>query len=219
MVDWNNKEEVEEYIRRYRDRNKDVLKEKRKEYRIKNRFKINANTNKYYKNNKEKISKIQKKYYNNNKEEIKNRVSKRYHKNKKPITQEQREYNKAYFGNKYKNDIQFNLRVRMCNRFNQAIRKYNYEDRIVIAKDKKIDYKAIIKHLSPFPEDVSEYNIDHIIPLDFFDLTNEEHIKKAWDPVNLQFLLKSDNESKGNIIDFEKYPKQKVIWDILKLQL
>ena len=62
-----------------------------------------------------------------------------------------------------------------------------------------IDYKEIIEHLKPFPEDLSKYHIDHIIPLCSFRFINEddsinfEEIKKAFAPENHQWLLKEEN--------------------------
>jgi len=41
-----------------------------------------------------------------------------------------------------------------------------------------IDLQKIINHLKPFPKDLKNYDIDHIIPLIKFDLTKREDIKK-----------------------------------------
>ena len=186
----------------------------RKEY---NKYWWKTRGREYNGENKEKIRLQKKEYYERNKEEIKKRKREKYKMNKKPITQEQREYNRRYFGDRYKNDIQFNLRMRMCNRFNGALIRYTQDEIKPIARSKNIDYMGIIEHLKPFPESLLEHTIDHIIPLDFFDLTDSKQVKKAWNPINLQWLNNVANISKNNTIDFEKYPEQKLVWAELGL--
>ena len=47
------------------------------------------------------------------------------------------------------------------------------------------------------------WNIDHIIPLAAFDLTNRQHVVLACYYLNLQPLWFEDNSSKGAKLDFE----------------
>jgi len=48
------------------------------------------------------------------------------------------------------------------------------------------------------------WHIDHIIPIDFFDLTNEEEQKKCFNYKNLQPLWADDNIHKSNKLDWKK---------------
>ena len=50
------------------------------------------------------------------------------------------------------------------------------------------------------PDDGEDYQIDHIIPLSRFDLSDEQERKKAFSVSNLQWLPASKNRSKGNKI-------------------
>ena len=59
-----------------------------------------------------------------------------------------------------------------------------------------IDIAAIIKHLKPFPEDLSKYHIDHIKPLCSFDMNDPEEVKKAFAAKNHRWLTKEENLKK-----------------------
>ena len=92
--------------------------------------------------------------------------------------------------------IKHNLRVSLST----AFKKYSTTGKIVTSKKYGINYKAIIKHLKPFPKDISKYHIDHIKPLCSFDFNNPEDIKLAFAPENHQWLLVEDNLKKGSKI-------------------
>ena len=76
--------------------------------------------------------------------------------------------------------------------------KYSKTGKIKSLSKYGINFKAIIEHLSPFPKDIENYDIDHVVPLSWFDHDNLEEIKWAWAPENLQWLTREENRSKGN---------------------
>ncbi len=203
-----------ELIDKIKERSERFYKNSR---RIQSRCKWRKASNKYYNQNKDKVSQEKKEYYERHKDKIKKKSNQRYHSNKSPITDTQRKYNKNYHNRKYNDDVQYKLRTRLCNRFNNAINNYKKNNKFTISQDKNIDYKSIIEHLKPLPEDIKNYHIDHIVPLDFFDLTDEEQLRKAWDSINFQWLRMGDNSRKNNIVDFEKYPEQKAVFSKLRL--
>lgn len=90
-----------------------------------------------------------------------------------------------------------------------SLKEYTEEGKIKSSDEYDINYKKIIEHLEPFPEDQSEYHIDHIKPLCKFNFVNEdgtqnlEEIKEAFAPNNHQWLLAYDNLSKGGKWDDE----------------
>ena len=63
-----------------------------------------------------------------------------------------------------------------------------------------IYWNKVIESLKPFPEDIKNYEIDHIMPLHSFNLENKEEIKKAFNPSNLQWLTIEENRKKGGKI-------------------
>lgn len=63
-----------------------------------------------------------------------------------------------------------------------------------------LDWEKVIQELKPFPKDIKNFEIDHILPLHSFDLNKFEEIKKAFDPSNLQWLTIEENRKKSGKI-------------------
>ena len=143
----------------------------------------------YYEKNKEKLKQLTKRYYEKNKEKMLIWQKNWYLNNKKRYTD--------YLTERYHKDINFQIAVKIRNRINKIIR---YNKKIPISMRYKMDYEKIIEHLKPFPENINNYHIDHIIPLSSFNLTDEEDFKKATAPENHQWLLAHDNLIKGKKI-------------------
>lgn len=90
-------------------------------------------------------------------------------------------------------DKEFYVRERVRNSFTKALRIYCKTGKITKSKMYGIDYKLIAESLKPFPKDIENWHIDHIIPLVRFNLNNLEEIKKAFAPNNLQWLPALEN--------------------------
>ena len=80
------------------------------------------------------------------------------------------------------------------------MKKYSETGKIMSSKKYSIDWKDVIESLKPFPEDLKNFEIDHIIPLHTFDLTNADEVKKAFAISNLRWLTKEDNRRKSGKI-------------------
>ena len=65
-----------------------------------------------------------------------------------------------------------------------------------------LNWKEIIEHLKPFPDNLNDYEIDHIIPLHTFNLTEPEQVKRAFSPSNLQWLTREENRKKSGKINY-----------------
>jgi len=59
-----------------------------------------------------------------------------------------------------------------------------------------INLYDLIDYLKPFPKDIENYELDHIIPIREFDLTDRDQIKKAYKKTNLQLLTSIANKNK-----------------------
>lgn len=166
-----------------------------------------------------KVTERELKWRNENLEKSKENQRNYYHKNKKIINEKRknnpkmREYRKKYMNlyikKRYKTDKLFNIAFRLRQNLRNSLNRYSKTGKVIKSKQYGINYKKIIEYLKPFPEDLSKYDVDHILPLCKFDLDNKLHIKIAFHPFNHQWMLSGKNGGKKDKIDFKKYPEQK----------
>lgn len=124
-----------------------------------------------------------------------------------------RMYMNTYIKKRYKEDKSFRTQMNLRKLVYNAISKYSKEGKIMKSRQYGINYKKIIEHLKPFPEEISKYDIDHILPLSKFNLNDKSHIKIAFHPFNHQWMLSGKNKRKSNEINSKKYPEQKIAFD------
>lgn len=173
---WRKTPKCKEYMKKYYKKNKTIILDRKKE----NYYITLKEKGKDYFNNKTYTREANIKYYQKNKG-IRNKN------------------NAIYKLNKCKTDPNFLARKRVRNLIRKGINLYGNK-KVMPSKKYGVDISAIVEHLKPFPEDLSKYHLDHIIPLCSFDLTNHEEIKKAFAPENHQWLLKEENLKKGKKI-------------------
>ncbi len=147
-----------------------------------------------------------KEYYKNNKEKLLIKNKKYRAKNRGKINKQKTEYLK----NRYTTNKNYNLICRMRRQFYNRVKAKHKTFR---EKDTwGIDWNIIIESLGKLPQDIKEYHLDHIIPLNnfnFFHLDgslNNTEIKKAWSPANLRLINSKENMIKGSKVDLEKHP-------------
>jgi hypothetical protein len=99
-----------------------------------------------------------------------------------------------------KNNPNFAIAERLRKSLRHALTKYSDNGKMMSSKRYGINWKEVIEHLKPFPINIEDYEIDHIIPLHTFNLTDIKEVKRAFSPENLQWLTKYENRSKGGRI-------------------
>ena len=100
-----------------------------------------------------------------------------------------------------KTDKKYAIADRLRRSLHHALTKYSKTGKIMSSLKYGINWKEIIENLKPFPENLENFEIDHIIPLHSFNLCEIENIKKAFSPSNLQWLSREENRKKsGKII-------------------
>ena len=114
-----------------------------------------------------------------------------------------------YNNKRYHSNIQHKFRITLRNRLGKIIRDNNVDKTNSALELVGCDLKFLIRFLEDqFQEGMSwdnwsrdGWHLDHIIPLDAFDLTDIEEQKKALHYTNLQPLWAEENLKKGNRID------------------
>ncbi|MFH1899815.1 MAG: hypothetical protein ABIJ83_00910 [Patescibacteria group bacterium] len=113
------------------------------------------------------------------------------------------EQTKKCIRRRYKKDKNFKIGMRLRNLLNYALKSYTEKGKTFSSRKYGINYNKIIEHLMPFPENIGNWHIDHIKPLSSFNLEDIEEVKKAFAPENHQWLLASENISKGNKLNWK----------------
>jgi hypothetical protein len=172
--------------------NLEKYKQKDKEYYEKNKEVVLAKNKEYRQGKGEEIKENKKKYYQENKEEIK-----KYHEANKEKRNEKKRL-------KFKTDIDFRIKETLKSRIGDVLKnKKIHKTNILIGTSKQI-LKNWLYH--QFDENQSwdnygEYwHIDHVIPIDFFDLSIEREQLICFNWSNLRPLQKNENMEKSNKI-------------------
>jgi hypothetical protein len=202
----------------YYQKNKEIIKARNKLWKKNNRDKVLLNNKKYKLKHKEKIAAYEKERQKRPevKEKLRKNTLNHYYRNRDKqllVMKEWRSKNKDWLF-KWRKDNLISKRIyqrkyysvnpnniiihRLRTRLYFILNHYTKTGKIMSSRKYGIDYAKIIEHLKPFPEDLSKYHVDHIIPLSSFDLTKPEQIKIAFAPENHQWLLEFDNLSKHN---------------------
>jgi hypothetical protein len=139
-------------------------------------------------------------YRQNNKEKIKE-SAKRYRDTHK---QKIREINNNYVKTRYKKDINFKLRFRLRVRLHKALTRNQKTGSTIqnlgcsIQELKEYLEKQFKPGMTWDNWSMNGWHIDHIKPLDSFDMSDPEQIKTACHYSNLQPLWAEDNRHKSN---------------------
>ena len=184
----NNREAIKESRRKYRQVNAQDIAAKLKEYRIKNADKLRENYKVYYWNNREKILST---------------------------------HPSSNYTTRRENDPQFKIAGNLRNRLNNAIKISSKSGSAI--RDLGCSIENLKEHLESkfqpgmtwdnYGKGIGKWQIDHIIPLSAFDLTDRQHIVLACNYLNLQPLWREDNLRKGANFPLENKPRESpLLW-------
>jgi len=164
-----------------------------KKWMIENPERFYKLTRECYLRDKDKFDKIKKDHYLNNKQDYKDKAKRSYEENKEEIAKR----HLAYANRRYREDESFRIRKQLGSALSMVVRGYIKTGKVRNPMRKfDIDWEGIIKVLSPIPKDRNKYQIDHIIPLYKFDLSQIEQVRIAFAPENHRWLLAKENQGR-----------------------
>lgn len=153
------------------------------------------------------ISLYTKKYRNENKESIKIAIQKCYLKDRDNILEYKKQwYNKPI--NKIKNRLN-GLYRQQISRSGLEKPKENIFDIMKISPGEYLSYFEKLDLFNDYFER-NDINLDHLIPISAYNASNRNDIKKCWNPENMRFIKKLENEKKHNKIDMELIKKHNI---------
>ena len=161
----------------------------------------------YYEKRREEKAAYNRQYRREHHEEIAVRKREYCHEHREEIAARRREYRHkhreevaAYFRERYQTNIQYRLTCGLRTRLRRALKGNTKSGSAV--RDLGCSIPELVTHLeSQFQEGMTwdnygEWQIDHIVPLSSFDLTNREQLLQACHYMNLQPLWAYENDSK-----------------------
>ena len=193
----------------YSYRNSAKISKAKKIYHQKNRDKILEKKRQHWAENKEVLNQNRRDKYPQTRERSLVTNRKYYKKNKNTVNEQKKEYNKRnafkirvwkriYKIDKLKNDPIFKFIEHTRRRINIVLKKKTLGTYKLLGCSGKIAFD----HLSSMGYDSAIHHIDHIIPLNRFDLSIEYHQLFAFNYYNLQPLSISNNcKKKDNLPD------------------
>jgi hypothetical protein len=177
-------------------------KEKQRLWREKNRERLLQEKRAYYKANKEHISALHREYRASHKE-ARSVYEKVYRTNNRETVSQKRS---AKHSQRVVSGINYKLRCNLRSRLVHALKDGQKAGSAVADLGCSIDeLKLYLQQLflpgmtwSNWGNGDGKWNIDHIIPLSYFDLSEVEQFKKACHYTNLQPMWAKDNIKKSN---------------------
>lgn len=193
--------------------NMDEKKEYNSDYYITHSEEMLTARREYYAENQEELRQWMRHYRRNNAEVVSETKKRTYNKHRDKI----RAKAKIYEAIKMQSDPYYKFKKQLRTRIRNAFQRLSVKGKTRTCFEYGVDFSAIFDRIgSPT---ATKCHLDHIIPLDAFNLDNPEHVRLAHLPVNLQWLTREENLSKGRKIlpiVFSE-PELLAIWNAIKV--
>ena len=208
-----------EYSKNFNKRNKKNIAKYSKDYRDKNKEKLNQRSRQFFYDNKEKMVKQATKNRLKNLEHYKKVDKIRREKNKKKNhkqNKEWREKNKKRTNkrlkNRYHNDINFKIVKNLRTRIWSVLKGINKSKKTLellgcSVEELKIHLEAQFEPGMTWDnhgKGSGKWNMDHIKPCAFFDMTNSKQQELCFHYSNLQPLWAEENIKKSDKLNYER---------------
>lgn len=200
-----------ECCKRYSDTRKDLKRIVDKRYSEKNKEKLMAQKKEYYQNNKEVLAVKNKEYVHRNFNKTAEYKKKYREKNIEHI----KEYMRSYVKDRFDSDDYFRFHMNLRRRILHAFKLNTKNGKTKSCIEYGINFEKIYEKIGPRPS--TKHQLDHIIPLDAFDLYDADHVRLAHTPANLRWLINTENSRKKNLIIWELIESNSELLEICKI--
>ena len=188
----------------WREQNKEIIAQRKKEYSAQHIEERQAYNQAYFQQNKGKLTQQNKDYRESHKEEIKKQRQEYRERTQEHIKKKREEYKSirnAKNKTRRQNDINYRIEQNCRARIHRLLsnqRRKSYDDLIGCSTQRLRNWLEYQFADGMSWKNYKKWHIDHIIPLDLFDLTNENERDIAFNWKNLQPKWGSDNIAKLN---------------------
>jgi hypothetical protein len=187
---------------------KDVINESRREKYDQNRSDILEKNRESYAKHNEKRKEYRNEYYRDNRNEILAHTK----------TTDYKEKRNKYLRDRRKNDKKFALVNSYRTRLNEVLQKQKQNTYIHLLGCKREEFLDWIEYqfneVWKWETYARDWVVDHVIPIDFFDLDNDIHRFMCFSWFNLRPFCKKENSVKSNKIELETVKKHQELIDV-----
>jgi hypothetical protein len=189
------------------------------QYYLDNIEKITERNKKWATNHKEKTDISKKKYVKNHPKERLGQSRRSYHRNKQTrkiyveknrieINRKMREYKQNYPQARMAHNLRSRVGAVLSGRSKGGRMYLLVGCDMSFLKDYLESFWTIGMDWSNYGRGMGKWSIDHSIPLESFDLTNDDEQKKAFNYINLRPMWYHENSSKGSFHNGKRYCKK-----------
>jgi hypothetical protein len=191
-----NKERLQDLNKSWRLANNDKMKEYSQEYYSQHKDSLNLKCRENYALNRAARLQYRKNYVESHKDAVRSARREWGLKNREYCAAKARERHKI----KYRTDEVYNIITRLRARLRLAVKEKSSSTRTLTG----CSWDSLIGHLKRTTEndqcDIRQYHVDHILPVNAFDMSNPWHQELCFHYSNLQLLLPSENLKKSSVI-------------------
>lgn len=163
--------------------------------------------------NKEKVREYNKSKYLKNRDKYNKNNSDNYYANREKYVKMAVDRERA----RKEEDPKYAFTRRLRDRIRKALIRLSINGKVRSCQEYGIDFDEIYSHVGERPS--REFELDHIIPLNVFNLDNPLHVKLANSKHNLRWINGRDNRKKHTTIPKEAYENEKLVEILIEIGL
>ncbi len=186
-----NRAHIADLNKAWREKNMDYVRSVQSKYYAEHRDDSIARSRSYYATNRDALLEYRRDYVRTHYDECRQQVKEWRRKNREKFRTTARKRH----AHRYATDAAYNIKVRLCARLRLAVKKKSG----TTAQLTGCTWSELMSHFGVTSDTtMSDVHIDHILPVNSFDMTKQEHQQLCFHYTNLQLLPASSNIQKSD---------------------